>query len=194
MTFDGSTIPKITAMTFNGADACTEESSGTTTQASTTSQASTTTSKAPTTSTEAPTTTTKPSASGSCSSIITNSWTDTVQGTLKITVPTDITSFTIQITTDVSLTNLRFYTANYSPTTGTSFTLTQMSWFAGLVAGQVLELGYEMSYQGPTAPSITSVTLNGQDACSGSPVQTTTTAQQSTITEASTTTGAAQTT
>ena len=35
----------------------------------------------------------------------------------------------------------------------------------------MLELGYEMSYQGPTAPSITSVTLNGQDACSGSPVQ-----------------------
>ena len=43
-------------------------------------------------------------------------------------------------------------------------------------AGDVLTLDYQMTFDGEVQPSITSLTLNGQDACSGSgPVVTTAT-------------------
>ena len=43
-----------------------------------------------------------------------------------------------------------------------------MDWFSGLNAGDVLTLDYQMTYDGDVQPSITSLTLNGQDVCSGS--------------------------
>ena len=43
-----------------------------------------------------------------------------------------------------------------------------MDWFNGLNAGDVLTLDYQMTFEGEVQPSITSLTLNGQDACSGS--------------------------
>ena len=52
--------------------------------------------------------------------------------------------------------------------TGNQFTLTNMDWFSGLQAGDTLELDYQMTFAGEVQPSITSMSLNGQDACSGS--------------------------
>ena len=63
----------------------------------------------------------------------------------------------------------QFYTANVAaPLTGTTFTLTNMDWFNGMNAGDVLTLDYQMTFDGDVQPSITSLTLNGQDVCSGS--------------------------
>ena len=67
----------------------------------------------------------------------------------------------------------QFYTANVDPTSGDSFTLTNPDWFSangGGKAGQVLELGYQMSYDGDTEPNIVSLTFNGQDLCTESGV------------------------
>ena len=43
-----------------------------------------------------------------------------------------------------------------------------MDWFNGMNAGDVLTLDYQMTFEGDVQPSITSLTLNGQDVCSGS--------------------------
>ena len=43
-----------------------------------------------------------------------------------------------------------------------------MDWFNGMNAGDVLTLDYQMTFDGEVQPSITSLTLNGQDVCSGS--------------------------
>ena len=60
--------------------------------------------------------------------------------------------------------------------TGNQFTLTNMDWFSGLQAGDTLELDYQMTFAGEVQPTLTGITLNGQDACSGSgPVVTTAT-------------------
>ena len=49
-----------------------------------------------------------------------------------------------------------------------------MDWFSGMSAGDVLTLDYQMTFDGEVQPSITSLTLNGQDVCSGSGSGTTT--------------------
>merc|ERR1712045_200612 len=103
-------------------------------------------------------------------------WANNVQGKLKFTVPADISDFTIVLDTDIPLTNIQFYTANVSPMTGNQFTLTNMDWFSGLQAGDTLELDYQMTFAGDVQPTLTGITLNGQDACSGSgPIVTTAT-------------------
>ena len=43
-----------------------------------------------------------------------------------------------------------------------------MNWFSGLQAGQTLELDFQMTFAGDDQPNIVSLSLNGQDACSGS--------------------------
>ena len=104
---------------------------------------------------------------GECNSLttITNSWEGNVQGKLQIVVPSDISEFTIELETDISLTNINFYTAIASPSTGKIFTLRNYDWFSGLSAGQVLELDYQMSFSGQNHPNIMKLTLNGVDAC-----------------------------
>ena len=103
-----------------------------------------------------------------CNSLITitNSWEGNVQGKLKIVVPTDISSFTIGLETDISLTNINFFTAIASPSSGNQFSLTSYDWFSGLAAGQTLELEYQMTFSGPDQPNIVKLTLNEVDACS----------------------------
>ena len=91
-----------------------------------------------------------------------------MQGKLQIVVPTDISSFNIELETDISLTNINFYTAIASPSSGNMFTLTNYDWFSSLSAGDVLELDYQMSFSGQNQPNIVRLTLNGVDACSGS--------------------------
>ena len=64
-----------------------------------------------------------------------------------------------------------------------------MNWFSGLNAGDVLSLDYQMTFDGEVQPSITSLTLNDQDVCSGSGSgnpSTTTTGSPVTTTEAPT--------
>ena len=60
-----------------------------------------------TTSTASPVTTSSSGGSGSCSSEITNSWANNVQGKLQITLPNDISDFTIELVTDIPLTNIQ---------------------------------------------------------------------------------------
>ena len=43
-----------------------------------------------------------------------------------------------------------------------------MDWFSGLQAGQTLQLDFAMTFEGDVQPNIISLSLNDQDACSGS--------------------------
>ena len=47
--------------------------------------------------------------SGPCGAVntVTNSWQNNVQGTIKIVVPEDITEYTIQLQTDIPLTDIQ---------------------------------------------------------------------------------------
>ena len=91
----------------------TESTSVSTTNSGTTlsTLSSSSTTQATSTSTEQQATTTElsstTSGSLSCAAVLTNSWANNVQGTIKITVPQDISQFTINLETDVSLTNIQ---------------------------------------------------------------------------------------
>jgi hypothetical protein len=60
----------------------------------------------------------------------------------------------------------KFWEGDVSPTTGSSFTLTNKNWFNGKKAGENVELGFQMSFSGGVEPTISGVTLNGLNACS----------------------------
>ena len=117
-----------------------------------------------------------------------------MQGKLQIVVPTDISSFNIELETDISLTNINFYTAIASPSSGNMFTLTNYDWFSSLSAGDVLELDYQMSFSGQNQPNIVRLTLNGVDACSGSGPGTGTSSTSEAPTPSSSVTTGSQTT
>ena len=148
------------------ARACGSNTTAEPTQTQPTGATSETTTSMSTSGSEQPTT----QANGECNSLttITNSWEGNVQGKLQIVVPTDISSFNIELETDISLTNINFYTAIASPSSGNMFTLTNYDWFSSLSAGDVLELDYQMSFSGQNQPNIVRLTLNGVDACSSS--------------------------
>merc|ERR1711892_765823 len=103
----------------------------------------------------------------SCDSLIVNknSWTGNMQGKLKTVLKADISSYTIILQTDVSLTNIQFWEADATPTTGNSFTITNKNWFGGKNSGETLELGFQITFAGSTNPGITSITLNGVQLC-----------------------------
>ena len=101
MTFDGQE-PNVISINFNGEELCTGDSS----TASPTAPPTTTTASVSTESTAA--TTTPSGTGGSCSSnTVTNSWANNLQGTLRFTVPSDISAFEIAFKTDIPLTNVR---------------------------------------------------------------------------------------
>ena len=106
-------------------------------------------------------------STGQCNSLttITNSWEGNVQGKIQIVVPTDISSFEIKLETDIALTNINFYTAIATPSSGNVFSLKNYDWFSGLSAGDVLELDYQMSFSGQNHPNIVKLTLNEEDVC-----------------------------
>ena len=168
------------------ARACGSNTTGEPSQTQPTGPTSETTTSVSTSGSEQPTT----GANGECNSLttITNSWEGNVQGKLKIVVPTDISYFNIELETDISLTNINFYTAIASPSSGNVFTLTNYDWFSGLSAGDVLELDYQMSFSGQNQPNIEKLTLNGVNACSGGEPGTTSTSE-GTTTSSSVTTG-----
>ena len=60
---------------------------------------------------------------------------------------------------------IQFWEADITPTTGTSFTLTNKSWFGGKKAGETLELGFQMTFAGSVNPNIISATFNGGKLC-----------------------------
>ena len=115
MTFAGQE-PNVISIVFNGEELCTGDSSTT----SLTSGPTTTTTASPSTQSTDSTTTTSPSTQstdsttsssgtgGSCgSNTVTNSWANNLQGTLRFTVPSDISEFEIAFETDIPLTNIR---------------------------------------------------------------------------------------
>ena len=111
MSFEGQE-PNVISINFNGEELCTGDSS----TAFPTEVPTTTTSPtaAPTTTTVSPSTQSTPSTAttsgtgGSCSSnTVTNSWDNNLQGTLRFTVPSDISEFDITFTTDIPLTKIR---------------------------------------------------------------------------------------
>ena len=165
MSYAGSKEPTVVGASLDGTDFCSGEAGVTTaTVTSTTTEGSPSSGEL----TEGRIIS-KDLSSGQCNSLttITNSWDGNVQGKLKIVVPTDISSFTIELETDISLTNINFYTAIASPSSGKQFSLTNYDWFSGLAAGQILELDYQMTFSGGVQPNIVRLTLNGADACSG---------------------------
>ena len=100
MSFNGQ-VPNVNSIIFNGEELCTGNSS-----TSSPTVAPTTTS--PSTQSTESTTTTQSGAGGSCSSnTVTNSWANNIQGTLRFTVPSDISEFQIAFTTDIPLTKIR---------------------------------------------------------------------------------------
>ena len=119
--------PNVISVIFNGEELCTGDSSTTsptsgpttttslssqstesTTTASSSNQstASTTTASPSTQSTDSTTSTS--GTGGFCgSNTVTNSWANNLQGTLRFTVPSDISEFEIAFETDIALTNIR---------------------------------------------------------------------------------------
>merc|ERR1711874_91932 len=93
-----------------------------------------------------PASATQPAQSGSsvesCSSLIVdqNSWTGNMQGKIKISLEADISSYTVSFQTDIALTNIQFWEADFTPSSGNTFTVTSKSWFGGKKAGESLEL------------------------------------------------------
>ena len=68
--------------------------------------------------------------------------------------------------------------------------MTNPDWFSangGGQAGQVLELGYEMRYDGDIEPDIVSLSFNGQDLCTDSGVTSATTTESQTSSSETTT-------
>ena len=122
MTFDGEVQPKITSILLNGNDACSNENPTTVSESPTSTTAPTTSTTTngplittttastgnPTTSTE-DTTTQSSGGSGSCSTEVTNSWANNVQGKLHFTLPNDISDFKIELVTDIPLTNIQVH-------------------------------------------------------------------------------------
>merc|ERR1712106_228154 len=84
----------------------------------------------------------------SCGSLIVDksSWSGNVGAKLKIKIVKDISSFSIIFKTDVPLKSITFWEGDVSPTTGSSFTLTNKNWFGGKKVGEFLELGFQMSF------------------------------------------------
>ena len=116
--------PNVISVIFNGEELCTGDSSTTsptsgpttttslssqlTTTASSSNQstASTTTASPSTQSTDSTTSTS--GTGGFCgSNTVTNSWANNLQGTLRFTVPSDISEFEIAFETDIALKNIR---------------------------------------------------------------------------------------
>ncbi|XP_023347581.1 acidic mammalian chitinase isoform X3 [Eurytemora carolleeae] len=133
-----------------------------------------TTTATQTTAKPATTTTTTTAAStaggaGSCNSMlaVSSSWTGNLGATLNLPVTTSISSFSILITSDVPISNIQFWDADVTPSSGTSFTVTSKSWFSGSKAGSVLSLGLQISFSGSKNPSFTSIKLNNNELCQG---------------------------
>ena len=110
---------------------------------------------------------------GSCESLIVDrsSWSGHWQGKLKFQLPFDLTSFNLDLTTDLPLNSLTFWEGTLSGS-GQTFTLQSPSYFSGS-AGQFAEFGFQLSFSGDQEPVFTSVKLNGEDLYSGGISQTT---------------------
>lgn len=124
MSFEGDVLPLMTAIRLNGVDSCsgsatttsgplttTTSEPQTTTTSETTPQStfsSTITPQTTTSTTQQPVPTTTTSSSGSsCDIEITNSWANNIQGKIYLTVPSDITDFSIVLNTDIALTRIQ---------------------------------------------------------------------------------------
>jgi len=113
-----------------------------------------------------------------CDSLIVdpNEWSGNFQGHLLIQVPSNISSYKIELETDnTHITNIKFWNGNVFPTMGNSFTVTNPRWFNGTNAGDYLDLGFQMSFAGNRNPTIKNVKLNGENVCLGegsSPIMT----------------------
>ncbi|ROT77623.1 Endoglucanase E-4 [Penaeus vannamei] len=112
--------------------------------------------------TSAPTTPNTGGGSGSCFRFAkANSWSGNYDGTLYVTIPTDVGSWSIDLQLSSSVNNFQAWTANVAPTSGTSITLTNKNYNGVQTAGATLELGILVTFSGPT-PAITAATFNGE--------------------------------
>ena len=104
--------------------------------------------------------------SGSCESLIVDrsSWTGHWQATLKFELPSDLSSFNLDLTTDLPLDSLTFWQGTLSGS-GQTFSLESPSYFSGK-EGDSAEFGFQISFSGDEEPSFTSINLNGEDLCS----------------------------
>merc|ERR1740129_1893233 len=114
---------------------------------------------------------------GDCTEILTRksaiwgSETKHMQATLKIPMSDKLDAeeddFKIQVQTDVELINIVFWSVDYTPSSGKSFTITPKNF------GATLEYLFQMSWlssDSTGSPKFTSVVINGHDVCSSGPV------------------------
>ena len=89
------------------------------------------------------------------------------QGKLRLLLASDVSEYTITLTTDLSVSKLTFWEGELSSSGTSSFTLKSPSWFEEKGKGDFIEHGFQLSYSGNTEPTFTSITFNGVDLCSG---------------------------
>ena len=88
------------------------------------------------------------------------------QAKLKIRLASDVSQYSIGLTTDLPVSSLTFWEGQLTGS-GNSFSLQSPSYFSGKQAGEYLEHGFQLSYSGSTEPSFSSITFNGVNICEG---------------------------
>ena len=122
---------------------------------------------------------------GNCESLLSgkSGWSGAFGATFNLPVASAMASFELEIETDLPLSQITFWDADVTPTSGNSFTATNKSWFGGKQAGETLSLGFQVlflifwpnhlfqtfcvqvQFNGNTEPAFTSVKLNGVKLC-----------------------------
>ena len=125
---------------------------------------------------------------GSCESLIIDrsSWDGHWQGRIKFELPSDMSSFTLDLTTDLPLDSLTFWQGTLSGS-GQTFSLESPSFFSGKEV-DFAEFGFQISFSGDEEPRFTSINLNGEHLCSSTSETTTsesTTSESTTLTTTS---------
>eukprot|EP00039_Didymoeca_costata_P032197 m.37038 g.37038 ORF g.37038 m.37038 type:complete len:975 (+) comp9235_c0_seq1:305-3229(+) len=111
-----------------------------------------------------PTTTASPSSSGGWGLQVTNAWGDACDVVMSLTFPTTVSTWTLELTIDRSLTTIQNWNADLSSrsTDGTVYTFTAKSYNAAQNAGAKLDLS--MQFQGTggqNCAEVLSVKVNG---------------------------------
>ena len=86
--------------------------------------------------------------SGNCESLLSgkSGWSGAFGATFNLPVASSMATFELVIETDLPLSKITFWDADVTPTSGTSFTATNKSWFGGKQAGETLSLGFQVFF------------------------------------------------
>ena len=187
--FEKKPVGNLVSLKFNGIDVCSSTDTTTTaatttitTTTTTTTTTATTTTAATTTeeSTTTPTSTTTTSSTGSddsCSDVVAyNSiWDKGASGKLEVEFPNKVSSWTIEITFTAPVTDFQVWVGDNIECTGNTCKFDNMPWNGNMEAGSVL--GIDFLYYFDSTSGISGVSISGQDICTGSGGDDTTTTE-----------------